>query len=260
MNLSRRDALRAGGGLIAGGLAGCVERRVTRRETNVESSTTWALSPTTGNELDGDPFAAYVDDMETEFGDSGVWGESDPLDGSFETAYAQRLPIVREASGQPGGDEPTLEPGEVDRGASSFPVVDAAVALYDDGDDTVRHWLWAAIDVRAETFAGDAPATILSAGVSLRNGATTETAAVSTANGSATVEFPDESVGRFPLRGVENAVGTGDRTGEDGYYVVEWTGEADGVQSINGVCEVDRDGDYDVAWSVGGGYRRVQRL
>ncbi len=260
MDLSRRAALRAGGALIAGGaLAGCVERRVTRRETNVESSTTWALTPATGNELDADAFASYVDDMTTEYGDSGVWGLGDPVDADFETAYVQRLPIVREASGQPGGAEPTLEPDELDR-AGTFPVVDAAIARYRLGDGGYRYWLWAAVDVRAETFAGDAPATVLSAGVFLRNGSMVETGAVARDDGAATVDLPAGTAGRFPLTETTDSIGTGERTGEGGHYVVEWTGEIDGVQSVNGVCEVARDGGYDLGWSLGGGYRRVQRV
>jgi hypothetical protein len=259
MKLSRRDALRAGGGLLAGGaVAGCVERRVTRVETNVESSTTWALSPATGDELDAEAFESYVAEMETEYGDSGVWGESDAPSDGFVTAHVQRLPVLRESSGQPGGGEPTLRPDDIDRNATAFPVVDAAVVLYDvDGED--RYWLWAAVDVRDETFAGDAPATVLSAGVSLRNGRVTDTGDVSADDGTAAVDLAGKTVRRFPLDVETTDVGTGDRTGEAGYYVVEWEGAIDGVQSVNGVVDATRDGEYDLAWSVGAGYRRVQR-
>lgn len=260
MDLSRRTALRAGGGLLAGGvLAGCVERRVTRRETNVTSSTTWALSPATGHELDADAFASYVDDMATEYGDSGVYGLEDAPEGTFQTAYAQRLPVVRESSGQPGGAEPTLSPDEVDRG-DGFPVVDAAVAKYGLEDGGSRYWLWAAVDVRNETFAGDAPATVLSAGLSVRNGTVDRTAAVARDDGAATVRFPTDPVGRFPLNETTDTVGTGDSTGEGGYYVVEWTGSVGGVQSVIGACDVTHDGDYDLGWTIGAGYRRVQRV
>ena len=261
MKLSRRDALRAAGGLLAGGaVAGCVERRVTRRETNVESSTTWALTPATGGALDAAAFDAYIDEMETEYGDSGVRGQGGPPDGTFETAHVQRLPVVRESSGQPGGAEPTLRPDDIDRNATAFPVVDAAVSRYALDDGGVRYWLWAAVDVREETYAGDAPATVLSAGVSLRSGSVAETGDVSPAEETATVDLTGETVRRFPLAAATTDVGTGDRTGEGGYYVVEWTGEVDGVQSVNGVCELEAGGSHDLAWSVGGGYKRVQRL
>jgi len=260
MEFSRRAALRAGAGLVAGGaLAGCVERRVTRRETNVESSTTWALTPGTGHELDADAFASYVDDVEVEYGDSGVWGLEDASEATFETAYVQRLPILREASGQPGGAEPTLEPDEVDR-ADAFPVVDAAVARYDLDGRGVRYRLWAAVDVRNETFAGNAPATVLSTGLSFRSGSVDETAAVARADGAATVDLPSGTVGRFPLTETTDSVGTADSLGENGYYAVEWTGSVGGVQSINGVCDATHAGDYALGWSVGAGYRRTRRV
>ncbi|WP_254841261.1 hypothetical protein [Natronomonas marina] len=275
MKLSRRGALRAAGGLLAGGgLAGCVERRVTRRETNVESSTTWDLDPGAGEELDASAFEAYVEEMANVYGDSGVWGLVDPEAADFEAAYAQRLPIVRESSGQPGGDQPTLSPDEIDR-EDGHPILDAAVSMYGLGDSTYRYWLWAAVDVRNDTFPTDADATVLSTGVSVRDGTVTRAAAVArdgdatpTGNwdgGIATVDVPvdggdTETVGRFPLYETTDSVGTAARTEADGHYVVEWSGGVDGVQSANGVCEVERSGEYDLGWSVGGGYRRVDRV
>jgi hypothetical protein len=270
MKLSRRDALRAGGGLLAGaGLAGCVERRVTRVETNVESSATWGLDPGTGDALDADGFAAYVDEMEGLYGDSGVWGFGDPEDATFETAYVQRLPVIRESSGQSGGARPTLSPDDVDR-AGGFPLVDAAVSTYDLGGGRYRYWLWAAIDVRNRTFARNADATALSAGVSVEGGTVDATAAVarggddvtptaSEKRGVAIVNLDGETVGRFPLRETTDTVGTGDRTEGEGYYVVEWTGGVDTVQSVAGFCEVERQGEYDLRWSVGGGYLTEER-
>jgi hypothetical protein len=259
MKLSRRDALRAGGGLVAGAaVAGCVERRVTKVETNVAASTTWALSPSTAGELDAAGFESYVDEMDTEYGDSGVRGEDAVSSDGFVTAYVQRLPVVGESSGQPGGAEPTLRPDDVDRNATGFPVVDAAVALYDaDGSD--RYRLWAAVDVRQETFAGDAPATDLSAGVSLRNGTVTRTGNVSDDGDTARVTLDGGTVRRFPLEASTSDVGTDDRIGEAGYYVVDWTGSTDDVQSVKGVVEVDGAGEYDFGWSVGAAYRRLQR-
>lgn len=254
MQLSRRDALRAGGGLLAGGtLAGCVERRVTRRETNVESSTTWVLNPGTGNRLDADAFGAYVDEMGSVYGDSGVWGLGEPADAEFEAAYAQRLPIVREASGQPGGAQPTLVPDEVDR-AANFPVVDAALSMYRVDASRYRYWLWAVADLRNETFARDADASVLTAGVSVRGGDVEATAAVASDGGEATVDLESGTVGRFPLRETTDGVGTVEERGAEGHYVVEWTGGVGGIQSINGVCEVAREGNHDLRWTVGGGY------
>jgi hypothetical protein len=270
MKLSRRDALRAGGGLLAGaGLAGCVEQRVTRVETNAESSTTWGLTPGTGDDLDAEGFAAYVDEMESVYGDSGVWGFGDPEDAGFETAYVQRLPVVREPSGQAGGARPTLTPDDVDR-TGGFPVVDAAVSMYRLGESRYRYWLWAAVDVRNETFARDADATVLWAGVSVDSGTVDATASVARAGDEvtptpsedrdvATVDLAGETVGRFPLRASTNTVGTDDRSEAQGYYVVEWTGGVEGVQSIAGFCEVERNGDYDLRWSVGAGYRTEER-
>lgn len=260
MDCSRRDALRAGGGLLAGGtLAGCVERRVTRRQTNVDTSTTWALNPGTGDELGAEAFAGYVDEMETVHGDSGVWGLGDPEDATFETAYATRLPVVRESSGQPGGAQPTLSPDDIDR-ASNFPVIDAAVSMYRLGDDRFRYWLWAAIDVRDETYGPDVDANVLSAGVSIRDGTVEATAAVSRTNGETAVDLEGETVARFPLKETTDSIGTDEQTEEGGHYVVEWTGGVEGIQSINGVCEVARAGDHDLHWNVGGGYTRVERV
>lgn len=260
MDLSRRDALRAGAGLVAGGaLAGCVERRVTRRETNVDSSTTWTLTPGTGAALDADEFDAYVDEMESVYGESGVWGLGDAENAEFETAYAQRLPVVRESSGQPGGAQPSLSPDDIDR-ASNFPVVDAAVSMYRLDDGVARYWLWAAIDVRNETFARDAAARVLSTGVSVRDSTVTTTASLIRDDDAAIVDHDGQTVRRFPLGETTNSIGTDDRTELDGYYVAEWRGSVDGIQSLNGFCEVDRTGDYDVSWTVGGGYRVVERV
>ena len=259
MNISRRDALRRGGGLLAAAAAaGCVERRVTRREDNVRSSTTWGLDADAEDALDGPAFEEYVNEMESTYGDGGVWGLESAPDAEFETAYVGRLPVTRDASGQPGGARPTLVPDEIDR-AESYPIVDAAISVY-RVENRHRYRLWAAIDVRNETFARDADATVLSSGVSVRGGEVTSTASVSPNEGTAVVEFDDEAVTRFPLAESTGSVGTQDQTEADGYYVVEWDGAVGSTQSVNGAFEVDRAERHRFRWTVAGGYTVVQEL
>ncbi len=260
MELSRRAALRAGGGLAAGvAAAGCIEERVTRRRTEVGSSTTWGLTPGVGEALDAEAFGAYVGEMETIYGDAGVWGTGEPPAADPEVAYAQRLPVVRATAGQPGGVQPTLSPAEIDRGAD-FPVVDASVASYRLDDGRRRYRLWAAVDVRDETFGRDAEATVLSAGVAVHGGELAETAAVAPEDGEASVTLGGDDLGRFPLSEATDDLDTTVGADTGGSYAVEWTGGVAGVQSLAGVCDVEPTGDYDLRWSVGGGYRTAERV
>ena len=259
MDISRRDALRRGGGLLAAAAAaGCVEQRVTRLEDNVRSSTTWGLDAGAEGALDASAFEEYVAGMADTYGDGGVWGLEPAPDAEFETAYVQRLPVTRDASGQPGGAQPTLVPDEIDR-AESYPIVDAAVSVHRVGDRH-RYRLWAAVDVRNETFARDADASVLSSGVSVRGGEVTSTASVSRDDGAAVVGFDDETVTRFPLEETTESVGTQDQTETEGYYVAEWDGSVGGTQSLNGAFEVDREDDHAFRWTVAGGYTFVQEI
>ena len=259
MDLSRRNALRRGGGLLAAAAAaGCVEQRVTRLEDNVRSSTTWGLDAGAEEALDASAFEEYVAGMADTYGDGGVWGLESAPDAEFETAYVQRLPVTHDASGQPGGAQPTLVPDEIDR-AESYPIVDAAVSVHRVGDRH-RYRLWAAIDVRNETFARDADANVLSSGVSVRGGEVISTASVSRDDGAAVVEFDDETVTRFPLEETTDSIGTQDRTEAEGYYVVEWDGAVGGTQSLNGAFEVDREVDHAFRWTVAGGYTFTRKV
>ena len=255
MELSRREALRAGGGLVTGvAAAGCIEERVTRRRTEVDSSTTWGLTPGVGDELDAAAFGSYVEEMASIYGDAGVWGTGEPPEADPEVAYAGRLPVVRATTRQPGGVRPTLSPAEIDR-AAGFPVVDASVASYRLDSGRRRYRLWAAVDVRDETFGRDAEATVLSAGVAVRGGDLAETAAVTPDGDEATVTLGGDDLGGFPLSAGTDGLDATEETDVGGSYAVEWTGGVTGVQSLAGVCDVEPTGDYDLRWSVAGGYR-----
>jgi len=116
MERSRREVLRAGGALLVGAsAAGCIEERVTRRETRATDSSVWALSPETdGFALGAGAFDNYVERMADSYGDSGVWGLDAERPDSFDTAYVQRYAITRETPGNPTDSDFSLEPETVD--------------------------------------------------------------------------------------------------------------------------------------------------
>jgi hypothetical protein len=253
MELSRRDALRAGGGLLAAGLAGCIEQRVTRRETSVEVDTTWTLTPTVGGNLSRTAFDDYVDRMADRYGDSGVWGIESEQPDEFETAYVQRLAASRETPGQPGGSESSLDPGVVDPDAPLL-FADACVAVYSIGDDRYRYWLWVAADGNDDRLVRDVDVSILSGSLSFRDGTVADTAQASQSDGEATVSLSGPPSGRFPLNETTRSIDTNNERGDNGSYFVDWNGSVDGIQSINGVCEEQRSGDYDFFWNIAAGY------
>ena len=251
MKLTRREALRAGAGLAAtAGLAGCIERRVTRRETHVENGSTWALTPDLGVAVDREAFGTYVEEMADRYGDSGVWGlDAEPADG-FETAYLQRLVL---SEGDPGGGETSLVPETVDAEGAGL-VVDASVAVYEVGEDRYRYWLWAAADGTDDRLVREVDVANLAAGVSFRESVLADAAQVTGTGGETNVSLGSPPGGRFPLREGTTAVETDSELGEGGHYVVDWSGGVDGAQSVNGVCEEERTGEHDLVWRVGAGY------
>lgn len=260
MNLSRRDALRAGGGLLAAaGLAGCIEQRVTRRETRLESSTNWALNPSVDRALDADAFSTYVDDMADRYSDNGVWGLEAEQPEDFETAYTQRLVVSRETPGQPGGTDSSLDPEDVDPDAPLL-IVDASVTAYAVGENRYRYWLWAAADGGDNRLVRDVTLSNLSASVSLRDGVLTDAATISRSDDVVEMTLGSPPSGRFPLNGTTSGIDASSERREGGFYDVEWSGSADGIQSVNGVCEEERQGDHDFFWSVGGAYSLDQRV
>jgi len=253
MRLSRREALRAGSGLLAtAGLAGCVERRVTRRETRVEDSATWALSPDVGAALDREAFEAYVDERADEYGDSGVWGlDGEPAE-EFETAYVQRLAVARDGPGQ-------AYPESVDLDEAAL-VADAAVAVYRGGDGRYRYWLWLGADGSDERILRDVEVSILSARVSFRDTALTDAADVSGTGDAAAVALGGPPMGSFPLEETTTSAQSVSDRGEGGIYFVDWSGTVDGVQSVNGVCEEERTGEHDFFWSIAAGYSLTEQV
>lgn len=253
MRLSRRDALRAGCGLAAAGVAGCVERRVTSRETRVQDSATWVLSPDVGAALEEAAFEEYVDEMADEYGDSGVWGLDAESAGSFETAYVQRLGIPE---GEPG--ESALDPDALDF-ESPLLIADAAVAVYED-DDRYRYWLWLAADGTSDRLVRNVDVSILSARVSFRNTELVEAAGVSRSDDEATVSLDGPPGGSFPLDETTSTVEATIEEDEGGRYFVDWSGGVEGVQSVNGVCEEERDGEHDFVWGIAAGYTRTERV
>lgn len=255
MRLSRRAALRAGGGLLAfAGVAGCVERRVTRRETRVRDSATWALSPGVGASLDRAEFESYVADRADDYDDSGVWGlEGEPAEG-FEAAYVQRLAIPEDGAG-----EADLDPEAVELDAPLL-VADAAVAMYDVGDGRHRYWLWLATDGTAERLTRDVDVSVLSARVSFREGTLADAAQVSGAGETTSASLGSPPEGRFPLAGSTDSVESTVETGEGGSYAVDWRGGVRGVQSVNGVCEEERTGDHDFQWRITAGFERTEQV
>jgi hypothetical protein len=260
MKLSRRDALRIGGGALATvGLAGCVEQRVTRRETRVETSTTWALNPAVDTSLGADEFEAYTDRMAELYDESGVWGRESERAENFETAYVQRLGITRQTPAEPGGSESSLDPEEVDPDAPLL-FADACVAVYRVGTNRYRYWLWIAADGNDSRLVRDVGVAILGLRLRFREGAVTDTAPVSTVGNEATVSIGGAPSGRFALNETTGAIESTSERGANGFYAVDWSGDVDGVQSINGLCEEERDGEYDVFWGIAAGYNFEEQV
>jgi hypothetical protein len=253
MELSRRDALRAGGGLLAGiSTAGCIQERVTNERTRVESGGVWAISPeTAGASLDREAFESYVGRMESKYGDSGVWGLDAEAADAFEVAYVQRLAITRETPGDPGGTETSLDPEDVDPEAPLL-VTNACVAAYRPGDGRRRYWLWTATDATEGRLVRDVRVSELGVTLRLREGVLTDAAEPSVDGEAASVGLGSPPSGTFPLR--DGSLGSTRITGENGIYGVTWDGELDGVQSINGVCEEEATGEYSFFWETSLGY------
>lgn len=252
MERSRRDVLRVGGALAAVGLAGCIEERVTRRETRATDTNTWSLSPREDDvALDAESFGNYVERMEDQYDESGVWGLDAEAPETFDLAYVQRYAITRETPGSPTNSEYSLVPESVDPEAPVL-IADSCLARYDLGDDRYRYWLWAAADPTDGRLVRDVSLTRLSSGVRLRNGALTDAASPSASDSEATVGLDTPPSGRFPLRG--GNIDTTTARGAGGSYTVEWIGELEELQSVNGVCEVERTGEYDVFWATSLGY------
>lgn len=254
MELSRRDALRAGGGLLAtAGLAGCIEERVTSRETRVADSTTWALNPDVGMHVDGKTFAEYVEAMRERYGDAGVWGlDGEPADG-FEGAYRQRLALSRQTTGDPSGSRSSLDPEEVSVNAPML-VADACVAVYDVGEDRHRYWLWAAADGDDDRLIQDVSVSVLGIRVNFRNGTVADAAQVTGTSGEVQATLGSPPSGSFPLEAGTRALDSNNELGEEGSYAVDWNGDVGGIQSINAVCEEERSGRHDFFWTVAAGY------
>lgn len=238
--------------MVGAGLAGCVEQRVTRRTTVVDTSVSWPLTPNTGDELDEDGFDEYVEEMQDHYGDSGVWGREAEHGDAFEVAYVQRLAASRETPGDGGGSVSSLVPEEVQPDAPLL-FVDACVAVYQVDDDRYRYWLWAAADSTDGRLIRDVDLASLSTGVRFRGGALADGAPASLVDDGVNVTLGGGPSATFPL-----SDGTVDMTrslGVDGSYAVEWDGTVDGVQSVNGVCEEQRDDAYDLFWFVSAGYQ-----
>lgn len=253
MELSRRDTLRACGGLLAGSsVAGCVEERVTRQRTRVESSGLWAISPETADaSLGRQAFENYAERMESQYDDSGVWGLESERAENFETAYVQRLAIARETPGDPGGTEVSLTPDDVDPDAPLL-VANACVAIYDLSDGRRRYWLWAVTDATEGRLVRDVNVSRIGSKIRLREGALADAADPSVTDGEASVTLGTPPSGTFPLRGGD--LHSTRITGSEGVYGIEWNGELEGIQSINGVCEEEHAGEYRFFWEMSLGY------
>ncbi len=253
MNLSRRELLRAGGGAFAGvAVAGCVEERVTAERTNVESSGLWSISPETADvALTREAFETYAERMQSQYGESGVWGLSAEQADDFETAYVQRLAITRETPGDAGGTEVSLVPDNVDPDAPLL-ISNACVVVYDLGDGRRRYWLWTAADATEGRLVRDVSLNTLSTGIRIREGSLTDAAEPSVTGEEVSVNLGTPPTGSFPLN--NGAIRSTRITGVDGRYTVEWNGRLDGTQSVNGVCEVEVSGEHRFMWESSLGY------
>ena len=259
MERSRRELLRAGGALLVGAsAAGCIEERVTRRETRATDSSVWALSSETdGFALGAGAFDNYVERMADSYGDSGVWGIEAERPDAFDTAYVQRYAITRETPGNPTDSDFSLEPETVDPEAPVL-IADSCLARYDLGGGRDRYWLWVAADPTDGRLVRDINVARLSTGIRLGTSSVTDASTPSVSGGEGTVGLGSPPSGRFPVRG--GSVGTTTVREAGGTYAVEWRGELDAVQSVNGVCEVARADDGNVSWTMSLGYNFEQTV
>ena len=253
MERSRRDVLGAGGALLAtAGLAGCIEERVTRRETRATDSVTWTLSPDDeGVALDGGGFEDYVSRMADRYGDSGVRGTGFEAPETFGIAHVARYAITRPTPGSPTESEFALVPEAVEPEAPLL-IGDACLARYDLGGNRYRYWLWVAADPTDDRLVRDVNLTALSTGVRLGSGSVVDAATPTVAGEEGSVGLASPPSGTFPVRG--GAVDTTSVREAGGSYAVEWRGNLNAPQSASGVCEVERTGAYDLSWTVSLGY------
>lgn len=258
MKLSRRDALRTAGGLALAGLAGCVEERVTERETRITDRAISTLSPQTEDAaLSSDEFDDYVDDMVDRYGDGGVWGSDADSGQGFERAYVQRHAITHDTARNPTERELVLGTDEFDPDAPIL-IADACLAMYDLGDGLYRYWLWTAADSADSRLVGNANVDTLSVGLRSRNGILADAVEPVVEDGRATVDLGAPPSGQFPIP--EGSLNTTSVLGEEGVYAVMWNGDREGVQSINAVCEEERADEYDLFWSTSLGYRTEETV
>ncbi|WP_181692424.1 hypothetical protein [Natronomonas sp. LN261] len=253
MERSRRDVLRAGGSVLAtAGVAGCIEERVTRRETRATDSATWTLSPADeGVALDAEGFGNYVERMRDTYGDSGVWGTDTERPETFGIAYAGRYAITRETPGNPTEGEFSLTPEAVDPEAPML-IADTCIVRYDLGDDRYRYWLWVAADPTDGRLVREVRLTTLSTGLRFGTGTVVGAATPTVGDGEGSVGFETPPSGTFPVSG--GSIDTTAIQEAGGLYAVEWRGKLDATQSVNGVCTVERSGAYDVSWTMSLGY------
>lgn len=259
MELSRRDAIRAGGALLATAASGCIEERVTTRETRDTDGTTWALNPDVGLDIGPEEFQDYVGTMEDRYGEAGVWGLDGRAHDGFDGAYVQRLALTRQTTDDPGGRHASLVPEEVDPEAPML-VADACVAVYDLGDDRYRYWLWVAADGGDSRLVRDVSVVDLGLRVTLRNGVLADAAQLTGTSGEAQATLGSPPSGSFPLGEGTSALDSNSELAENGFYAVDWNGEVEGVQSINAVYEEERTGEHDFFWTVAAGYSYERTL
>lgn len=258
MKLSRRDALRTAGGLALVGLAGCVEERVTERETRIRDRTISTLSPQTeALALSREEFDDYVDTMADRYGDGGVWGAEADRGQGFERAYVQRHAITHETARNPTERELSFGT-EAFQPDAPILIADACLAMYDLGDGRHRYWLWTAADSTDARLVGDATVDTLSIGVRSRNGILADAVEPVVEDGRATVDLGSTPSGTFPLE--DGTIETTAVLGEGGEYAVTWQGDREGVQSINGVLEEERPDEYDLFWTTSLGYRTEETV
>ncbi len=259
MGYSRRAALTAAGGLVAtAGFAGCIEERVTDRETHVTSNSVWPLTPAAESAvLEADAFEAYTEQMADRYGDNGVWGSGTDRPDSFTAAYVQRHAITEAASSGVGHSETSLDPTSVDPDAPLL-VADACVAGFDIGDDRRRYWLWAAANADADQLVRDISLEYIATGLDFQDGTLVDGAVPSVTDDAVSIDLETPPAGGYPLN--DGRVDSSVAASGAGAYTVSWRGTHGGIQSVNGVCEEDRQDTYNFHWTLNLGYTTQQSV
>lgn len=247
---TRRRVLLAVGAAGTATTTGCLDWLTRSASDSHGLSVSEAESAHTASEFD-----AYVGRIHERYGPHGIWGIQN---GNEDPGSSERLALVGAWSdqwvlGSPAEDEGIHVP------------IDIAAVLYrveTSGDrtekrETHRLWLWTgAVPTQSDSGAGNTTLTTLSVGVDLDNGVL-DSYSPTTSIGPDDTPIriglddpkPPHARRRLPAGRIQP---NPDETveGENGAYVLDWTGGHGTAVSVAGVCQLHRRADRDYELTV----------